>query len=196
MLRPWGTAIRLGLQVDRQWTKRNAESARAQAQTLTGSSAAPAGQQSRPGTSPSSAAAAGSSAIATPVPAAASPPGRGDSDDAFQTVAGRRRKLKAQRGTEAAGEQEQATQPPAAAVGRGRGADLQIHWHVSSSASPLDFSGELAGPRQGGPYAQLLLLAVQVTPFLADTSCRRQPSAQLLRWHAGGRPLVYRGRSH
>ena len=80
------------------------------------------------------------------MPAAAFAPGRGDSDDAFQTVMGRKRKLKANRGAEAAGEQDQVAQPPAAAVGRGRGADLQIHWHVSSSASPLDFSGELVGP--------------------------------------------------
>eukprot|EP00891_Asterochloris_glomerata_P004258 jgi/Astpho2/4258/Aster-x0199 len=121
------------LKVDRQWTKRNAESARAQAQT-------PAGQQSRLGTAPSLAAAAGSSAAGTPMPAAAFVPGRGDSDDAFQPVMGRRRKLKAKRGAEAAGEQDEAAPAPAAAVGRGRSADLQIHWHVSSSASPLDFS--------------------------------------------------------
>ncbi len=136
----------LGLQVDRQWTKRNADSARAQAQTPAGSSTAPAGQQSRPGTAPSLAAAAGSSAAGTPMAAAAFVPGRGDSDDAFQPVVGRRRKLKAKRGAEAAGEQDEAAPPPAAAVGHGRGADLQIHWHVSSSASPLDFSGELVGP--------------------------------------------------
>lgn len=139
ILRPWLIATHLGLQIDRQWTKRNAESARAQAQT-------PAGQQSRLGTAPSLAAAAGSSAAGTPMPAAAFVPGRGDSDDAFQPVMGRRRKLKAKRGAEAAGEQDEAAPAPAAAVGRGRSADLQIHWHVSSSASPLDFSGELVGP--------------------------------------------------